>query len=95
MKKPKIRITLIDQKGTVGCHRGHKIGDSFDFDTERGNLCPMAMHVAFPYVDILRYGGQIPGQSEGTAVFSCPDVDTLNIFKIERIEEESYQGDKE
>ena len=94
MKKPKIRITLIDQKGTVGCHRGHKIGDSFDFDTERGNLCPMAMHVAFPYVDILRYGGQIPGQPEGAAVFSCPDVDTLNIFKIERIEEESYQGDK-
>ena len=37
MKRPKIRITLIDQKGTVGCHRGHKIGDSYDFDTERGN----------------------------------------------------------
>ena len=59
MKRPKIRITLIDQKGTVGCHRGHKIGDSYDFDTERGKLCPMAMHVAFPYVDILRYGGSI------------------------------------
>lgn len=66
MKRPKIRITLIDQKGTVGCHRGHKIGDSYDFDTERGNLCPMAMHVAFPYVDILRYGGSIPGQEKGT-----------------------------
>lgn len=25
------------------------------------------MHVAFPYVDILRYGGNIPGQPEGTA----------------------------
>ena len=49
----------------------------------------MAMHVAFPYVDILRYGGSIPGQKEGTAVFACPDVDTLNVFKIERIEEES------
>ncbi|MEY8297762.1 MAG: TIGR04076 family protein [Emergencia timonensis] len=48
MKKPKITITLVDQKGTCGCHRGHKIGDSFDFDTERGALCPMAMHVAFP-----------------------------------------------
>lgn len=34
--KPKIRITLIDQKGEHGCHRGHKIGDSFDYDTERG-----------------------------------------------------------
>ncbi|MCI8728021.1 MAG: TIGR04076 family protein, partial [Hungatella sp.] len=54
MKKPKIKITLIDRKGAVGCHRGHKVGDSFDFDTERGKLCPMAMHVAFPYVDILR-----------------------------------------
>ena len=87
MKRPKIRITLIDQKGTVGCHRGHKIGDSYDFDTERGNLCPMAMHVAFPYVDILRYGGSIAGQEKGTAVFACPDVDTLNVFKIECVEE--------
>ena len=48
MKKPKIRLTLVDQKGTMGCHRGHRIGDTFDFDTERGRLCPMAMHVAFP-----------------------------------------------
>lgn len=69
MSRPKIRITLIDRKGNAGCHRGHKPGDSFDFDTERGKLCPMAMHVAFPYVDILRYGGNIPGQPDGTAVF--------------------------
>lgn len=88
MKRPKIRITLIDQKGTVGCHRGHKIGDCYDFNTERGKLCPMAMHVAFPYVDILRYGGSIPGQEKGTAVFACPDVDTLNVFKIECVEED-------
>ena len=27
-------------------------------------------------------------QEKGTAVFACPDVDTLNVFKIERIEEE-------
>ena len=46
----------------------------------------MAMHVAFPYVDILRYGGAIPGQPEGTAVFCCPDADVINVFKIEKIE---------
>ena len=46
MSRPKIKITLIDRKGKHGCHRGHKIGDSFDFDTERGQLCPMAMHAA-------------------------------------------------
>ena len=74
MKRPRLRITLIDRKGSCPCHHGHKIGDSWDFDTERGQLCPMAMHVAFLYAD-------------GTAVFSCPDADTLNIFRVERIEE--------
>ena len=87
MSKPKITITLVDRKGSCGCHRGHKIGDVFDYDTQRGQLCPMAMHAAFPYIDILRYGGEIPGEAPGTARFCCPDVDTLNIFKIERIEE--------
>ena len=87
MKRPKIKITLIDQKGTMGCHRGHKIGDMIYYDMERGKICPMAMHVAFPYIDILRYGGEIPNQEKGTAVFACPDVDTLNIFKVERVDE--------
>ena len=86
-KRPKIRITLIDRKGEHGCHRGHQIGDSFGFDTERGKLCPMVYHVAFPYIDILRYGGSIPGQKEGTAVFCCPDVDTINVFRIEKVDE--------
>ena len=86
--RPKIRITLIDRKGPRGCHRGHRIGDSYDFDTERGKICPMRMHVAFPYIDILRYGGQIPGNAENARVFACPDVDTLNVWKIEKIEED-------
>lgn len=86
-RRPKIKLTVIDRLGPKGCHRGHKVGDSFDFDTERGCVCPMAMHVAFPYIDILRYGGSIPGQPEGTAVFACPDVETLNVFRVEKVEE--------
>jgi len=39
-RRPKIKITLIDKKGKGGCHYGNKIGDSFDFDTQRGSLCP-------------------------------------------------------
>ena len=34
MSKPSIQITLVDRKGPCGCHRGHKVGDTFDFDTE-------------------------------------------------------------
>ena len=43
MSRPKIKLTLVERKGDHGYHRGHRVGDSFDFDTERGRLCPMAM----------------------------------------------------
>ena len=69
----KIKITIVDQKGECPCH---------DFDTERGKLCPMASHVLFPMIDILRYGGQLKSDT-----FCCPDVDTINVFKIEKIED--------
>ncbi len=81
--RPQIKLTLIEQKGCRSCHRGHKVGDTFDFDTQRGELCPMALHTGFPYIDILRYGGSIPGEPEGTARFCCPDPDTINVFKVE------------
>ena len=72
MARPAIRITLIDRLGKRGCHRGHRVGESFDFDTERGKLCPMAMHVAFPYVDILRYGGAIPASRRARRCSAAP-----------------------
>ena len=53
----KIRITVVDQKGNCPCHRAHQVGDVFDYDQDRGKLCPLAMHVLFPMIDILRYGG--------------------------------------
>ena len=87
-RRPKIKIELIERKGDCPCHRGHKVGETFDFDTERGNLCPMAAHVAFPFIDILRYGGSIPGQPEGTATFCCPDADTINVFRATIVEDE-------
>lgn len=82
--KAKIKITLVDKKGSCPCHRGHKIGDTFDYDTDRGKLCPMAMHVAFPYIDILRYDGVPPKAQCGEIRFCCPDSDVINIFKIEK-----------
>ena len=83
--RPKIKITLVERRGECVCHRGHKVGESFDFDTERGKLCPMACHVAFPYVDILRYGGEPPRAKNGEVRFCCPESDVINVFKIEKI----------
>ncbi|WP_312091674.1 TIGR04076 family protein [Aminipila sp.] len=85
-KRPKIIIKMIDKMGKGTCHYGHKIGDAFDFDTDRGRMCPMMVHTAFPYIDILRYGGSIPGgDNSDKCKFCCPDADVINIFEIERI----------
>jgi uncharacterized repeat protein (TIGR04076 family) len=86
--KDKIRITVVDRLGGEGCHRGHKIGDYFDFDSERGKLCPMAMHCAFPYIDILRYGGELPLSQEGDIRFCCSDADTALVFRLEVVKSE-------
>lgn len=92
-RRPQIILELIDRKGTHGCHHGHKIGDKFDFDTERGQLCSMAVHVAFPYVEILRYGGQVPQSKDyGQIVFCCPDADVINVFRIEVISHKGLHG---
>ena len=77
-----IKITLVEQKGTHPCHRGHKIGDTFDFDRDRGKICPMAMHVLFPMIDILRYGGKLKSE-----LYCCPDVETITVFKIEKVDD--------
>lgn len=82
MEKPKIRLEIVDRLGKCGCHRGHKIGDTFDFDEDRGKLCPMAFHAGFPYIDILRYGGDIPKSKNNDYRFCCPDADTALVFKI-------------
>ncbi len=81
--RAKIRISVVDRRGRKGCHRGHRVGQVFDYDTQCGELCPMAMHCGFPYIDILRYGGNIPGQPDGTAEFCCSDADTIMVFRAE------------
>lgn len=78
----RVKITLVDRIGPCPCRRGHQLGDEFDFDEDRGKLCPLAMHVLFPMVDILRYGGSLRGDR-----FCCPDVDTINVFKLETTED--------
>ena len=87
MPRPKITLTVVGKLGPCGCHHGHKVGDSFNFDTDRDKLCPMALHAGFPYIDILRYGGTVPGNEPGTAKFCCPEVDTLNVWLAEIVDE--------
>lgn len=82
MAKKKITLTVVGRLGEDPCHHGHKIGDSFEYDSQRGQLCPMAAHVAFPYVEILKYGGELPLSVAGDMRFCCSDANVVNVFKI-------------
>ena len=39
-KRPKIKITITDRRGKMGCHRGHHVGEVFDYDEDRGKIAP-------------------------------------------------------
>lgn len=82
MARKTITLTVVDRLGEHPCHHGHKIGDSFEYHSERGKLCPMATHAAFPYVEILKYGGKPPLSAAGDTRFCCSDADVVNVFQI-------------
>lgn len=87
--KGKVRITVVDRLGKCGCHRGMRPGMTFDWESERGKMCPMASHIAFPYVDILRYGGNFGGDTPYETTFCCSDPKTIIVYKIELVREEN------
>jgi len=83
----KIRITLVDRLGKYGC--AHRIGESYDYDTERGKMCPTALHTAMPFIGALQRGAKLPvNPAYGSFCFCCPDPDVINVYKIEPIEDE-------
>lgn len=90
MGRKNVVVTVIDTMGAhPACHYGHQVGDTFDFARDRGQLCPMAAHVLFPYVDILRYGGTIPTGADGDIRVCCPDADTCNVFRLDVQDEDA------
>ena len=86
-KRPRIRVSCVDQLERAVATMVTSRGDVFDFDRDRGKMCAMACHVGFLYIDILRYGGTVPGNEPGTAKFCCPEVDTLNVWLAEIVDE--------
>ena len=82
-KRCEIIIRVVDKKGEAPCHHGHVKGMELSWDHDRGRLCPMAQHALFPYIDILRYGGTLPGMKGNRFRVACPDAEVINIFEID------------
>ena len=78
-KRPRIRVSCVDQLGTCRCHHGHKL------DIVASNRIVDVTEARFDAG--IRYGGTVPGNEPGTAKFCCPEVDTLNVWLAEIVDE--------
>ncbi len=85
--KPKIQIELVDKKGSCNCHRGHKNGDIWDFDTQRGEICPILIkrtkgkEDARQRIVTLTYKG-LAMQEQAKHIPECLSVISLYINKV-------------
>lgn len=82
-----VSIKIMRILGRGICPNGLKVGDTFSVD-EKGavkGLCGSAFHAIFPYLMVLRYGGNFPWEDDkDKATISCPDPKNPVIFEMER-----------
>jgi uncharacterized repeat protein (TIGR04076 family) len=82
----KIEITIkkILEKGE--CPLGHEVGEKFWWPDDMGKMCPHAVYTVYPAVDVLRFGGTFPWESDpDSATLCCPDANNPVVFEIRRI----------
>lgn len=86
MKRYNVEIEVVDRLGPKKCHHHHEKGEKFTYESNYGELCPMAAHALYPYVEIARYGGELPSREKTEIRACCPDVDVINVFNIRRMD---------
>jgi uncharacterized repeat protein (TIGR04076 family) len=81
-----VKVTVVSQAGQ--CTAGHKVGDSWTLESKSpGGVCLSALLACYPYVRILRHGGDVPW-SKGKGVIAniaCPDAANPVVFEMRRV----------
>ncbi len=82
MEKIKIEIVKILERGK--CPLGLKVGDSWEIEDAflPQGMCAWAFHSLFPFIVTLRFGGDLPWESEGEAFACCPDPNNPVVFRL-------------
>lgn len=82
-----IEIRVVEIRGRGVCPLDIKVGDVFRSDREVGAVCHWAAHTLLPFSTALRFGGNVPWESEpGFARICCPDPDNSVVFEVRRLE---------
>lgn len=82
-----IVVRVVEIRGRGVCPLDIKVGDIFRSDREVGAVCHWAAHALLPFTSVLRFGGDLPWETEpGLARICCPDPDNSVVFEICRLE---------
>jgi uncharacterized repeat protein (TIGR04076 family) len=85
-----IEVQVVEILGRGICPRGLQIGDRFRSDGEVGVACQWAAHTLLPFTTTLRFGGNVPWESEpGLARVCCPDPGNAVVFEVRRRERDA------
>jgi uncharacterized repeat protein (TIGR04076 family) len=85
----KIEITIKDILEKGECPLGHEVGEKFNWPDDMGKICPHAVFVLYPAVDVLRFGGAFPWEDDPDKTsICCPDPNNPVVFEIRRIDNE-------
>lgn len=81
-----IEVRVVEIQGRGICPLGIQVGAVFRSDREVGAVCHWAGHTLLPLTTAIRFGGDVPWESEpGLARACCPDPDNPVVFEIRRL----------
>lgn len=82
-----IAMCAVEIRGWGTWPLGIETGDIFRSDLEVGAVCHWTAHTLPPSSTDLRFGSDLPAESEpGLARICCPDPDNSVVFEIRRLE---------
>lgn len=81
-----IEVRVVQVLGRSTCPLGMQTGGKFRSDREVGAVCHWAAHTLLPWTAALRFGGDVPWESEpGLARVNRPDPDRSVVFQVRRL----------
>lgn len=84
MAENKVYIKVVEIKGSGQCPLGLVKDQSWvvaSAETPKG-FCGWAYNSIFPFVQVLRFGGNFPWEKKGQAIVCCPDPNNTVVFKL-------------
>jgi uncharacterized repeat protein (TIGR04076 family) len=86
LAKYKLKIEVIDIKGTGECSIGQKIGDTYNYPEDFGKMCTSSFHAIYPWIMVMLSGGSFADEGDGRDYLTtgCPDYRHQVVYKISR-----------